>query len=219
MIIWGWRAFTFGAGKGHFHCPSCNSERPYKTKKLQRFFTLYFLPIIPLRELQRYVECQQCRQKYKTSVLSLKAEQDARLRELDEAVRAILAHFGRMSGRSDAEFLDQLGRGFTELTGRTVTPDELREDLAKLLPDPGYTTGQLRAFLTENGREIAVRVALLAATADGNLSEEKKAALADFARRLGMSDAHYIGVVASWAPAALTSPAPSPAVPAPEPQN
>lgn len=217
MIIWGWRALTLGAGSGRFHCPSCNADRSYKTKKIQRFFTLYFLPIIPLRELQRHVECQTCRQKYRTSVLRLKAEQDARQRELDDAFCEILAHFGRMSGRSDAEFLDQLGRAFTELTGRAVTPEQLREALAKVLPDPGYTTGQLRALLTEKGREIAVRAALLAATADGKLTENKKAALADFARRLGMSDAHFVGVVASSAPPALAGPAPSPALPAPEP--
>jgi hypothetical protein len=220
MIIFGHRAYTFGAGRGgEFHCPQCNTQRPYKLKKLQRFFHLYFIPIIPLTELQRWVECRLCKSKYRTEVLKLKAEQEARQKLLDDGYRAVLAHFGKMSGRSDEAFVERLERCFTDLTGRLLTPEQLRKDLAGGPGDISYTASELRGFLTEQGREIAVRGAVIAATADGTLTDAKKAAVADFARILGMSDAHLLGVMASAAPGALPGSAPAQALPAPRSLN
>jgi hypothetical protein len=69
LIIFGSRSVTGSMGTGSFDCPQCGTNAPYEHKRVRRFFTLYFIPLIPLRTLGEYVECGQCRGTYKPEVL------------------------------------------------------------------------------------------------------------------------------------------------------
>ena len=69
FIIWGTRGVTTSKGSGRFVCPSCGADRDYTLKQVRRFFTLYFIPIIPLGLLGTYVECRTCGGTFKDSVL------------------------------------------------------------------------------------------------------------------------------------------------------
>lgn len=77
MIIFGSRARHITIGEGQFYCPQCNTKRDYLHKKAKRYFTLYFIPLIPLDELGEYVECQTCKVTFKPEVLTLKAARPA----------------------------------------------------------------------------------------------------------------------------------------------
>src|SRR5262249_21327507 len=79
MSILGPRGVTFGGHAGEFNCPGCGwTSQPYEHKTVRRFFTLYFIPVIPLDKLAEYVRCMTCGGTYQTSVLSFdpKAETD-----------------------------------------------------------------------------------------------------------------------------------------------
>lgn len=65
MIIFGTRGITTTPEKGDFHCPSCDATQKYGLKRVRRFFTLYFIPLIPLNKLGEYVECVTCKDTYK----------------------------------------------------------------------------------------------------------------------------------------------------------
>jgi hypothetical protein len=69
LIIFGRRAVTGSLGTGSFDCPRCGTTRLYEHKRVRRFFTLYFIPLIPLATLGEYVECEGCRGTYKMEVL------------------------------------------------------------------------------------------------------------------------------------------------------
>jgi len=71
LIIFGRRAVTGSQGGGTFHCPSCGPNKAYTHKRVRSFFTLYFIPVIPLSTLGEYVECGTCQGKYKPEVLSM----------------------------------------------------------------------------------------------------------------------------------------------------
>ena len=70
FIIFGWRAVTYSIGKGRFLCPGCGTEQDYRHRRVRRFFTLYFVPLIPLEKVGEFVECQMCNQKWQPLVLS-----------------------------------------------------------------------------------------------------------------------------------------------------
>ena len=70
MIILGTTGLTFTREKGQFHCPSCGDGVDYRHKKVRCFFTLYFVPLIPLHSLGEYVECQRCQGTYHLDILS-----------------------------------------------------------------------------------------------------------------------------------------------------
>ena len=60
MIIFGTRGITYRKDGGRFFCPECDGEQPYDRKRVRRFFTLYFIPLIPLNLLAEYIECPRC---------------------------------------------------------------------------------------------------------------------------------------------------------------
>src|SRR5258708_6295186 len=71
MIIFGTRGVTWNGESGEFVCPGCGgTTQQYTRKTIRRFFTLYFIPLIPLDKLGEYIECQHCRNTYNEQVLS-----------------------------------------------------------------------------------------------------------------------------------------------------
>jgi hypothetical protein len=71
IIIFGTKGVERTAGNGFFHCPHCRTDAPYTKKKLTRFFTLYFIPLIPLGTISEFVRCDQCGSDFSTEALSL----------------------------------------------------------------------------------------------------------------------------------------------------
>jgi hypothetical protein len=76
MIIWGFKVVFRMLSEGTFFCPQENLDRNYKLKSAQRFFTLFFLPIIPLKKLGNVVECQSCTGKFDPQVLEIPKQAD-----------------------------------------------------------------------------------------------------------------------------------------------
>lgn len=72
MIIFGTKARQKTVGAGQFYCPRCQVQRAYERKKARRYFTLYFIPVIPMDELGEFVECQTCHMAFTPDVLSMK---------------------------------------------------------------------------------------------------------------------------------------------------
>src|SRR4051794_17906197 len=75
MIIWGWTTKNRIVEYGKFYCPRCLREADYGHRRVQQFFTLYFIPIFPTNTLGEYIECQQCGGNFETTVRELTAGQ------------------------------------------------------------------------------------------------------------------------------------------------
>lgn len=196
MIIFGTRGLTLNKGKpGEFFCPGCNGRRPYQRKKIQRFFTLYFIPLIPMNIVQEHIQCLTCKRNYRPEVLQQDptAQREAQQVQLNENIRALLIHFARMSARHDAVFAGAVAGQFQSLTGASLATDQVAADLAADPLDVAPATERLAPMLNDRGRE-AVMVALIRLA--GPIDPAKQAALDQTARTLGMTDAHYHGVLA-----------------------
>jgi hypothetical protein len=70
IIIFGIRGVKRKLDQGSFYCPGCQSNAPYTRYKVTRFFTLYFIPVIPLGSLGELVRCDQCGAELATEVLA-----------------------------------------------------------------------------------------------------------------------------------------------------
>jgi hypothetical protein len=69
VIIWGSRGKERELAKGEFFCPKCSDLRPYKQKRVSKYFTLYFIPLFETKNLGEYVECQVCSAGYDPQIL------------------------------------------------------------------------------------------------------------------------------------------------------
>jgi len=201
MIIWGTRGITTTKGSGNFHCPNCDARQTYHHKKLQRFFTLYFIPLIPMETLHEYVQCQTCRSDFKTAVLQYdpEIERSARREQVNAHYRAVLVHFARMANRRDQEFRERVAELFHGLAdGGAMTAAEVADDLGREpLEDIIPAADRLAPFLTERGREELMFGLVEVA---GPLDDHKRQALVEAARAFGMSEAHLRGVMAAGQP-------------------
>jgi hypothetical protein len=198
MIIWGSRGLDLKGPAGRFFCPDCNDDRDYQRRKVQRFFTLYFIPLIPLEVVHESVGCLTCKQQFTTAVLHYdpRAEREQINQELNQHFRTVLGHFGRMSAGSREQVLQQIVRAMAAFDETAFSTDEARTELERTDRNYGVASRLLAQHLTERGRELVVQQALDLATVDGVLSEGKRSALSELATTLGMSETHLRGVLA-----------------------
>lgn len=70
MIFYGWRTTESSVGEGVFGCPTCRSPQRFRHLTLERWFTLYFIPLIPLGRVGEQVECQGCHSRFTPEALN-----------------------------------------------------------------------------------------------------------------------------------------------------
>jgi hypothetical protein len=69
MLIFGWTVLFKTLDTGVFHCPCCGGDRQYRIQQARRWFTLFFIPLIPLGVVGEHVECTSCRTTFGSAVL------------------------------------------------------------------------------------------------------------------------------------------------------
>lgn len=70
MLIWGSRVRHVELASGQFHCLNCHTVRPYKRKRVAKYFTIYYIALFQLQDFGQFVECQVCHQTFKPEVLN-----------------------------------------------------------------------------------------------------------------------------------------------------
>ncbi|MDP6446058.1 MAG: zinc ribbon domain-containing protein [Pirellulaceae bacterium] len=123
MIIFGTRSMNSTMGDGAFHCPRCNANRAYRLIGVRRWFTLYFIPVIPLGYDGRYIECSSCAGTYAEEVLSYDPAA-SRAETLDSIRRVfIMAMLG--AGRFTEENIYALRQIYEEISETTITEQQI----------------------------------------------------------------------------------------------
>ena len=75
MIIWGSKAVEGVVAEGHFYCPACKQTAAYTHKKVDRYFTLYFIPLFSTEELGNFVQCRACGAEFSSEILNISKEE------------------------------------------------------------------------------------------------------------------------------------------------
>src|SRR5215510_3354248 len=93
MVIYGTRSVSSTAARGSFHCPRCAAPSPYRHQRVRRYFTLYFVPLIPMKRLGEYIECLRCAATFHTDVLAYdpKKARESVVAEYHRAIRRVMA--------------------------------------------------------------------------------------------------------------------------------
>ena len=68
--IIGLKTRTSTVERGRYHCPNEDAPRPYQHLRARRWFTVFFLPLIPLDRQGEWVRCAGCGATYGTDVLA-----------------------------------------------------------------------------------------------------------------------------------------------------
>jgi hypothetical protein len=60
---------------GIFGCPNEHGDRSYQHVRARRWFTVFFIPLIPLGKRNEWVRCRSCGATYSPDVLTRRASQ------------------------------------------------------------------------------------------------------------------------------------------------
>jgi hypothetical protein len=202
VIIYGWRGITSTKEQGDFFCPACGGEqRPYKLKSVRRFFTLYFIPVIPLDHLGKYVECGGCKNSFDETILEFDpVEFEQKLAaELVEHAKRVMILTALADGEVDDEEIDRICEHFEELSGNPLSEETLHREIdqaQRASVTPASYIGRYVPQLTVEGRETIMRAAIRVVSAFDYPGDAHQEALDNLSKALGMSQAHYQGLLA-----------------------
>ncbi len=207
MIIFGTRGVTMTPERGQFHCPQCNASRPYGLKRVRRFFTLYFIPVIPLDVLGEYVECEGCRATWKPTVLQHdpSAGQAQFEAEYHRAIKRVMVLMLLADGNVDEEEVATVQRIYGSLTKSDVPRADVEREIASARSGSQDVEGYLAGIvpqLNANGKELVFKAAFFVATADGKFTDEEKALLLRIGKALELTPAHVSGLLSELSRAA-----------------
>jgi hypothetical protein len=196
LIIFGLRVFYRTIAQGTFHCRRCGGDRQYRHRAGRRWFTLFFLPVIPLNSVGDHVQCTTCRTRYVTDALSqpTTAQMQAALPAGMRAAASAMLRSG------DPNSPDARQRAIEAVTGaglRGYDEAQLNADLTQPFEAIRPALNQVGAQLTVQAREWYLADVIRIGMSDGPLTEGERQAAVAIGLDLGMTQAQAIGVIAA----------------------
>lgn len=191
---------TTTARSGVFHCPQCCGQSGYRHRRVRRFFTLYFIPLIPLDKLGEYVECDTCAGTFQEGVLSYDPQGEEKQIEAayHAAVKRVMVLMLLADGIIDDDEIQAIMGIYESITKRPVSEQEVRGEIAQAQADGievAEYTANLVGVLNTKGKEFIIKAAYGVAMADGVMAPEERVLMDEIADALQLSRAHYRGLL------------------------
>jgi tellurite resistance protein len=195
IIIYGTRGMTSTGKMGRFHCPSCG-ESAYKHQKVRRWFTLFWIPMIPLDLAGEYIECGKCYGTYDLEVLSYDpAAEKAKFEAVfHTAIRRTMVKMCLADGVVDPAEVEAIREIYSKLTGVELSEDDVREEIAEAMTDTKTVQQYLQAgigMFNLKAKELILKAAFFVAAADGEFQEEEQKLLHNIGAALQMTKTQY----------------------------
>jgi len=201
FIIFGTTGITMTKEQGQFFCPQCGDGNDFKHKRVRRFFTLYFIPLIPLDLLGEYIECSTCQGTFHLDILGYDPSQQERSVEalFMVAMKQVMIAMLLADGVIDDQEVEELKATFEDLAGVAVTEQDLREEIA-VIQQQGSSAIEMVAglagTLNDQGKEMVITAAYQIAAADGQVDDSEHQLLLQLAEQMNLSPAHLRGILA-----------------------
>ncbi|MCB1040221.1 MAG: zinc-ribbon domain-containing protein [Acidimicrobiales bacterium] len=196
LIIFGTKVRTKVLRALVFACPNCRTDRRGVVLLLRRWFTLFFIPIVPMAKIGEAVRCETCKGTFRTDVLGRPTAAETGEANTN-AVRALSVLVVGAGDRADAGL-----RAHAVATVASLVPgygdDTLTTDLPAI--DPAHAAQYVRPLAEsfDPGRSERFLADLVRIAAAGDeITPAQQALFDEVGRALGLSPAHIAGVVAT----------------------
>ena len=195
MILIGTMNLTTTRERGDFYCPTCAATQTYRLRARRPWLTIYFIPTVPVGGAELFVQCDQCRSTWDSTVLEMDQQshtmaQESQFRE--EALRSSVLIVIADGAISDAEIksLETIG---SHLLERPIDREELGQ-LCSIAQQNQIEAGNYVLTVSrrwsQTQRSIALQAMFLAATAE-EMGEAQTKLLARMRETLEFTDLEY----------------------------
>lgn len=127
MILFGTTSRHKIVGEGEFHCPRCSMQASYQQTAVKRYFTLYFIPLIPMGNAGEFIECKSCSGTYAMEVLTY--DPAVERKKTIDAYRRMSIAFLLDVNRCKAAELEVLQDVVGDIANQDVSPEEVAADV------------------------------------------------------------------------------------------
>lgn len=196
LIIWGFKTLFKTIGEGQFHCPSCRADRQYHLRQARRWFTIFWIPIIPLKVAGEIIECGTCKKKYNKQVLDMPTSAETAT-SIGFARRAIAAHMVVVSDNTtvarEAAVAMMRENGMAEYDLAQLDIDRETSDWERVQSWAKH----LGAALSPAGAEQMLLSAARVAAADEQITDNEREVINGLGASFGLTPVHIEGIIAS----------------------
>lgn len=195
FIIFGWRSISSTTSEGEFRCPGCRQDRSYKAKSYRRWFTLFFIPVIPLNSLGEGIECQVCKSSYAVEVLAIPTTAQV-VQAYYAAIRCLVAGMSRLNESSNLfPAAQQITSG---LDGYDV--QAMEADVQAIGGPVAVKTalGNFAAMTDENGRTRIIECAVFLAAQDGIITDDELDFIYKAGSAMGIPQPYVHGMISAY---------------------
>jgi hypothetical protein len=191
MIIYGTRGKNVRTGGGEFTCPRCACEQSYKHFEVKNYFTLYFIPLIPMGNAGEFVECEGCGGTFAPEILTYDPE--AEREETAATLRRLSVLFLLDVNRCTSTTLKAL----QEIVGDTVGIDIERTDVAKDVEQAQSASPDVRKFFktqtteySDDGKLLLIITLRRILESECPLLENEKSRITELGKAIGLRAKH-----------------------------
>lgn len=200
MLIWGTTTTRKRLAWGQFYCPNCEIHRQYNLIRVKKWGHLYWIPVLPMDEIGRYIKCMACSSEYNEKVL----EYDP-IKQRDETIRNInevfLLSLSYVTAEISENFPDlaKLRSIVYKHCKLDVPVSEINTTIETVRGSPQYVRERISAVaesLNEAGKEMFLQAGIESFSSGESLTEKQRQIIVEIGNLLGMSRAHITGVLA-----------------------
>ena len=98
FVIFGTKVVGKLIKKGTFNCDRCNKERAYHLNKNRKFFSIFFIPLIPLNKTEDTLKCTFCKTLYVPNSILSQTEYNTSTKEIDSLEKPLASYGKRIGG-------------------------------------------------------------------------------------------------------------------------
>jgi hypothetical protein len=195
FLVFGFRPILRTIGRGAFHCPREGVDRSYRRCSVRTYFTLFFVPLIPLKKSGELVRCESCGGRFELAVLELPTGpelSDQLVGATRHALAAVLRRLAPLTDPRRDAAVSVLQRHEQMADASWVDHDVTALDDAALEPYLPVLAKNLSAV----GKEGFLSDLVWVAATDGSIDRSVRDLLEHIGTAMGMTPAHVRGIVA-----------------------
>ena len=200
IIFFGTRGIDKHKDSGHFYCPACSDKRSYTHKEVKRWFTLYFIPVIPLGSAGEFVQCDYCNMAFEPKVLEWDPDHDHKLflAAFAGAVKRVMAMAALADDRGEPPNFETSREIYGRATAFELQPGEMEHEMSAAQTDGmglAHYVPPLMPRMDDPMKERLLLAAHEASMLRGMYSPGQRRLVDELGSLLQMTPAHVQGVL------------------------